>query len=1838
MNSRPLFATALVRRYFSAVAQTSSLQLGIGSLDARDLWRPRVRVILENVAQGVREHRELASVAAQIQADYHGGRFLIELLQNASDQAALARMSSSTVVIVRTDDLVAVSNKGLPFSREGVNALSSIGLSPKSPSSTIGHKGLGFKSVFEVTDAPEVYSADAPGRSFADSPALRLYLTRHPFEDDRLRDGIRSLIEETLSGDVELARRIRDRVGAEPMEPLLDEMRAAAPFHFPLLLDRADLERKLLVCAPATEAQTLVVLPLAERPHVQEVVSAALADLLHERGASLLFLPAVTRILLVDRVAGKEWEIVREDSAAGEWNARGAWLGEARTSVAVRQPDASALSATWGIARRTLGLGGDERAREESEMLRLAAAELPGEGWGGLREVTVSVALPRPGGMVAVGAPLPASGLFCIGLPTLLRTGTPFWVDGRFSGTISRTDIDIAHTPYNRLLYEEAVRLAQDLVEYLKRGDLEARRAVTQAMHLEKGPLATTFSAEGGLAKGAIVLAADGESFVTPDGLALPRPEETLQFWSIASAVDPFRYGFVLAERALMENGRSLLDALAPKSYGGRYDTRFVERPDGLPSMVEAAAAAHRRDGPEFWEPFLNWLVDRFPLDVLDDQAVLTVGTEDLAASNQRVFLRPAGAVDEESEEVMTTETIASLLRFIDERAVPMRRPGERRLTDIGRALTRDAGGGLVRLPRRDDLLNDALAPRLAELVEQGDLRGALALLRQAVVWLNDMSEEALGRVRLDHLRVPVAGEEGKWEWAVPTRVYFGAGWVPEREELLARAFGDLPRGRLVPWPELDRELGANEAFEAWREGMRRMGVRASPHLIAEKNPFPPLRAWSYEQLTFEGTRCPLPQEIEEAWRGFMHYAARRPARTRSGQPYDVRELMWLDGLERPEARAAAFELALRDANYYASRLSTEVARHGGYGDAVTIDSLWVHAVRTQAWWLIPTSKGLVASENAWYLEPAQLRQAVQERYSYSQLAYVLPEFSGAKAILTAVGVATLDDATATRLIRALQDCAAQLADQPEERLRGAQSLAADLYRRLAERCRADPALDLSSLLSAPVPLLDGRRLVAVNLASVDRVLIDDDPQRTALLERISEQPLLFVPLRRRDPHSSLIDALQRLLGEKRVACTSELSIETGFSRLPGAAPQPLGEYIARLFPGTPVVVDLVCLYAFGRDRERPPEDEEFRETWRRFGAVRVVVGHFPRGYEERSFFDAAGSEGPLLMLGDSLEPWERVAATWPVFGPEVEDTWNVYAQTLWQGGSRQFLARRQIGHAERERVEAVIGRPEADRIFELRDVLYAVWRARHPERTVAEFENEWLQHASVAEEVLRWLDLSDVGALRGEASYEERALATLASADVSVSTWQRARRELGLAPHRFERAATAYDEAARWLVAGLMSVAARHSVDLNEARAALEILRGAPPPAEVVEAPPHPARAVTSALERARQEILRRSGLEIFVRRIEDLAASRPTRLEDLVPSDAPAREVDVYRFDPEAVRSAHATETAEMLARVASALAEHLGESLRADELLSSPRVAALAKGWWANKFALLVVLHDAIRERAPKTAQELSNRRAFRGTALWQELWHEFPELGPVPQPTPKEPVRRLVELLGVRLDEDEIERDLARGSVGELGSRLTSAVSPTLDLRRLSAAHRSPAVLPERGSPGERGHHAARTTDVRAERELNGRLGEAFVFEQFRKLLPAFDETCWVSSNRVAYGLGEVAADDDLGYDFLYRDVAGALIDKADAPTCHIEVKATGGDDPRAPFPMTTAEWKDAYECHRGGSAAYVIVRVGNVRTTPEIFDVLIDPVALWHEGKLRYRAQDLQVYAGARADD
>ena len=113
----------------------------------------------------VRAYREKPS---NLIADYHReraiardyeGREILELLQNANDQASEIGQPGRVLIEISKEALI-VANTGLAFSVGGVASLQTSHLSPKRHRRQhfIGNKGLGFRSVLNWSKTPIIMS------------------------------------------------------------------------------------------------------------------------------------------------------------------------------------------------------------------------------------------------------------------------------------------------------------------------------------------------------------------------------------------------------------------------------------------------------------------------------------------------------------------------------------------------------------------------------------------------------------------------------------------------------------------------------------------------------------------------------------------------------------------------------------------------------------------------------------------------------------------------------------------------------------------------------------------------------------------------------------------------------------------------------------------------------------------------------------------------------------------------------------------------------------------------------------------------------------------------------------------------------------------------------------------------------------------------------------------------------------------------------------------------------------------------------------------------------------------------------------------------------------------------------------------------------------------------------------------------------------------------------------------------------------------------------------------------------------------------------------------------
>jgi hypothetical protein len=1841
------------------------------------LWRRRLDTLISGIANNDPYYLQIANAAEHISAEYHG-RFLVELIQNANDQAVRQKLRDSRVTIHLTKRLLAVGNSGQPFDDAKVDAITSIFKSDKAADECLGNKGIGFKAVFQVADSAEVFSSE-PGSSLREGCRTAFRIVRKPFEDRAFREEVRLIAGELLTSHPEYQRAIEARFPEESaVEIVLREASRAAWFTFPLPCD-ADYFRSRIKEFDLTDdvigtTQTLVVLPLDGGEPSGDVIDAI--DEIQEgddsadappTGAPFLFLPGIASITIDDRVRGCRVDLTKQDTAPPEELSPGVTLRRQRTTCTRREStdtraEPAANTQDWWVAERVLGDGSDEEAARERDAIREAiqALRLPEENWRGIEKIPVAVALPDP--MREENAPLRllgATGRFCIGLPTRVGTGLPFWVSAHFHGKIDRTAIDFS-SRFNQLLFDAAVELSGDLLERLKRDrDRTKRRLVTLSMERGAGAFADAFYAGEGFARTAIVLAED-RSFLKACDLRLPRPADLPMFKQLAAGVaDVKEHGFLLPDAFILEGARKVLDGLARDIEAP--DLSYLQKPAPRPSLLEHAASAHRQAGPDFWEPFLRFVLDRFSAhqDLLDDQAILPTGKADLSTGRSRVFFPPVRAtrgtggeerpqaIDDAGDELAAIDDdVAATLRFFDDTVVTVRTGTGRDYSPLAQRLAPDVGRGLVRRPRQEDLINDALIPAMRDGRHDHDRR--LALLHQALVWLVGTPQKARQRVAVEQLLVPVEGTGSAWGWTGSTSAYLGEGWDRDPNiGLLARAYGGRPNALLVPWERFEKRV--SQRFKDadrrwWLERMREIGVLDTPRVLRTPKAVAVAEARSYTRLTpYTGTACPVPCP-DAIWKQYINTITQRASQTKSGQVFYLNEVSWIDGLEDEAVRPLVVEAMLRKPSSYVRHANARLARHGGE-DPTDICALWVFALRVGKWDVIPTSTGLRAPQQSWFL-PLESRDAKADRFTF--LPCVRHEFSGARVLLRTLGALSMDEAPVARLARALQDVAAQIPGAGSNELRQIEALASDLYEAIEARLQGPEAKQTDTvkpLLGAPIPLLRGDRIEAERLDQTERVLVDDDPIRRRHVPGFSGA--WVIPKRFQHDYPGLLGALRAALGPTRVARVSELPIDVQFAA--HEAGTLLLDYLRDAFPARAVAEDLGLLILKGGAQASSPHDQAFRSAWQRVAQTLVVRGRFDGVAPLKACYDAQGAGGPALMVDSHLTPHEIVNETWQLLGPSYKPVWTAYAQALAEGVADGFFEVYAVSPAERMEVKIAIGLGFEQRLRKYQPAWLALWHRLHPEKPIDEFHREWGLHARAPETASAWLGWADLHPQVEAASRcdEPRGSVSLLQAlALPVTDWQNARVELGQSRCRFAFSEGTY-EAARSAIAGHLmawfayvlvpraSGASGPAVStelVGSVASWVEAVRAMTVPADIAEEN-HPADAIIS---RTARDALALAPAHLptaaLVDPLQRLSETAPSEIASIKLKDEPDKAAVVYERDDGGLRAAQASDTVEAVLKVALALAPKHGETIEASAVTGDELVALLSHGAWANRVSVLAAVRYALEKLAPATATRMKDRQAFRDLDDWRVLWKKFDELGEIPAPAVAPPPAPTFHVLGSAWTHDEFEGSAAKGPDGLLAQRLQTAVNAALDiaaLRTVSRGRVQRQLKPVRAVGGGGG---ARKRVPDEYLGMLGAVGEYFVYQQLKALCPDLDPTNWVSKGKERFGYG--TGDDTLGYDFSYDDATGLLSGKPGRPHCLIEVKSAAVGDGGGSFEMSTNEWEVAQRCHREpGFGTYLIVRVADVTAAPRLTEILVDPVQLHLQGLLDYTSRDLLVVLG-----
>jgi hypothetical protein len=429
-------------------------------MSAREYLEREVRERAHHAtAEEVRTTCSFARAERLIGREYHG-RFLIELLQNAADAwrndlRSLNGNHSRVSVLLAEGPALIVANQGAPMSAEVViESLGHIGASTKSEGEAIGHKGIGFKSVLEITHAPEIYSG---------------------LQDDSLKLAVRFDPELAYSTITDSSPHWSELLSNVRSSDEHDELAAVPVLRFPHWVD----ELPTAVADLAAEGfDTVVLLPFnaspANRVELDEdswlvTVRRALADISDQ---ILVLLGCFSEVAIDDRLGG-----IRE-VIAPSWQIDSESGGSDYTRELVQVLRNGDLSSRWRLFRKSL-----------PEIENLA-----GEIAVGIRIDGVST----PGALVPT-ADREVSAPFHLFFPTRIASGLPFLLHGYFEVDAARTGFYRGSESRNKsILHELAALTAEAVRDNAHSGDADVVTVVNlvAAAGDPEDPLARDFRAD----------------------------------------------------------------------------------------------------------------------------------------------------------------------------------------------------------------------------------------------------------------------------------------------------------------------------------------------------------------------------------------------------------------------------------------------------------------------------------------------------------------------------------------------------------------------------------------------------------------------------------------------------------------------------------------------------------------------------------------------------------------------------------------------------------------------------------------------------------------------------------------------------------------------------------------------------------------------------------------------------------------------------------------------------------------------------------------------------------------------------------------------------------------------------------------------------------------------------------------------------------------------------------------------------------------------------------------------------------------------------------------------
>ena len=1048
--------------------------------------RRQVRTFLDELRNGTTNYRTVASLGDQVAQEYRG-RAVLELLQNAHD--VLGRdddpgQVSFVLVLSAEQPEMLIANSGRPFRREDFSGICELAQSPKDPNQSVGNKGLGFRSVLELTTCPEVWSTppaeDKPAFSFGFHPGVLgpiTHVAMRLFNGDAPTDpafGGEPVVDWSEQQIKEFRSRVSgsDVKSVEQVEQWLSrEVRYLSPYVLPCPLgDPPPTVARLL----EDDHVTVVRLPLdgGRVGSAEEAVQSVREQLVALDEAAMVFLRHLSALRITidgDRTEFKRWA---DSERSGPVSAnRYERLKVSRS--AVEADDATQRS--FHVWSRTFG-GTDQPA--ELERVAAAVRHLPNR-WPEVRKVEVAVAVEE-----TRKAP---EGAFVIFLPTTMKTGVSAHVNAPFYGSLDRKNIDFGDG-YNELLVEFLADMVLDAVIELVNGPAEPWRGMAVVDLLGQvaapgsdGPGLTRRFQERARGRGEGIALEQLELILCDGGWRRPAVARTMPN---IPRDDPFREaawrgqaGFDVASSAL-DTRREAVEALL-RALGGSPKPTDAEWADTLGQMAEQVRQSYAdvqadqsgscRGVPD-WNQFLGGVLAVLPQTLRSEPKnpdsdplarARFLPTEDgrlkSASEDVRIFFQPSRGADDAADFVGTIPAyLKPRIAFLHQDVRTHKGPPRRR-TEVQKFLD----GRFVQSFRREDLLREVIVPALPELPAAHGSSEA-AVCADALDWTLRVVDEEVPEGLLPRLaRLPVACTGG---WFAMKEAAFGPGW-PGRSGDHLKTLADglsreenevLMKSALLP-PGDDGWLPRGDERGAAVSNPHGIDLACRADLFARSGVVDGLRLAACKSVGFwmkkANPKLPdtppdsIPQSAWEDW----HEAVLEQVKPRRDKdfPYQLQDVYWLPLLHREDLDAPALsalsDLILTSLTQWPKGWGEVTIRltHARWDWTQRITSPLKHWLSTAPWLhdTCPGGEGLVRegsqSLHHRWLVPKSLLQGQSGRFRHLSplslpLAQRLSEDEELLGVLEKLGLnvyPTGDDRTGPALLEALADVARALAD-----------------------------------------------------------------------------------------------------------------------------------------------------------------------------------------------------------------------------------------------------------------------------------------------------------------------------------------------------------------------------------------------------------------------------------------------------------------------------------------------------------------------------------------------------------------------------------------------------------------------------------------------------------------------------------------------------------------------------------------------------------------------------------------------------------------------------------------